>query len=56
MLLVLAFPASSLTVKYCPLEKSDAAGNLISSAEEAETPRICDETEEVIVDVTAVLP
>ena len=55
MLFVLAFPASSFTVKVAPFEKPDAAGSLMSSADDAETPKILSLTEDVVVLVTAVL-
>ena len=55
ILLVSALPPSSFIVKYWPDEKPVAAGNLISKAAEADTPSIRSETDEVVVDVTAVL-
>ncbi len=55
ILFVLAFPASSLIVKNCPAVYPEAAGSLISNAEEAETPMIWALVDAVIVDVTAVL-
>ena len=54
ILLVFAFPASSLTVKNCPLEYVDASGSLISKGADAETPKMRSFTEAVIVEVTAV--
>ena len=55
MLFVLALPASSLIVKCCPAVYPEAAGSLISKAEDADTPMICALVEAVIVVVTAVL-
>ena len=55
MLLVFALQASSFIIKFCPAEKPDAAGNLISNPAEADTPRILSETDDVTVVVTAVL-
>ena len=55
MLKSFAFPASSLMIKLAPLEYPEAAGNLMSSAAEAETPKIRSLTEEVSVEVTALL-
>ena len=40
ILFVFAFPASSFTVKNCPALYPEAAGNLISMAADAETPKI----------------
>lgn len=55
MLFVFAFPASSLIVKCCPAVYPEAAGSLISNAEDAETPMILALVDAVIVVVTAVL-
>ena len=55
MLKLFELPASSLIVKFAPLENPDAAGSLISSAADAETPSIRSLTDDVVVDVTAVL-
>ena len=55
ILFVFALPASSLIVKYCPSEKPDAAGNLMSNDAEALTPKILSVIEAVTFVVTFVL-